>query len=328
MDVRAALAARGSRAQGLVTKAQLRVEGVSEGALLRAVARQDVIRVHRAVYALEPLPVRPRFLVTDTGVSAAYVAHVRAVLLSLGVTATARGRTAAALLGWAMLVEPARTLDVAVPHGRSSVALLVTRVEQRRRLARISWEALPGTDALWVTSALQTAVDCALRLPMLEAVVVCDSALRRGDVTTDELGTLVGRLPGVRDARRLQRVVELADGRSGSVLESVQRVQLVLGGIDGFDLQVIVRDCPELRVDFCFRAAGLVVEVDGARWHQDPARDQARDNALAALGWRVLRFSWAQVVREPERMLARVREALAVGGPSFHLRGGAEAPAA
>lgn len=319
---------RGLRAQGLVTKAQLRADGVSEGGLLRAVACKDVLRVQPAVYALEPLPVRPRFLVTDTGVAAAYVAHVRAVLLSLGATATARGRTAAALLGWAMLVEPTRTLDVAVPHGRSSVRLPLAQAEQRRRLARISQAVLPGTDPIWVTSALQTAVDCALRLPLLEAVVLCDSGLRNAALDRDDLEVLVGRLPGVRDARRLRRVVELADGRSGSVLESVQRVQLVLGGIDGFDLQIVVRDDPTLRVDFCFRAAGLVVEVDGARWHQDPARDQARDNALAALGWRVLRFTWAQVVHESEQVLARVREALAAGGPSFHLLGGVEAAAA
>jgi len=54
----------------------------------------------------------------------------------------------------------------------------------------------------------------------------------------------------------------------------------------------------------------LVIETDGARWHPDPPRDQARDNALAARGWRVLRFTWAEVVHEPELVLELLREAL------------------
>ena len=66
-----------------------------------------------------------------------------------------------------------------------------------------------------------------------------------------------------------------------------------------------------MRVDFCFEDAGLVVEVDGAKWHQDVGRDRARDNALAVLGWRVLRFAWVEVVHEPAGVLAQVVEALA-----------------
>jgi len=42
-------------------------------------------------------------------------------------------------------------------------------------------------------------------------------------------------------------------------------------------------------VDFCCREARLVVEVDGSQ-HAGSARDQVRDAALAARGYRVLRF--------------------------------------
>lgn len=104
-------------------------------------------------------------------------------------------------------------------------------------------------------------------------------------------------------------MVELADPSTGSVLESVLRVQLVMSGITGFLTQVVPG--PALRVDFSSPAASLVVEVDGQRWHRDPGRDQARDNALALLGWRVLRLSWAQVVHGPEQAVADVRAALA-----------------
>jgi very-short-patch-repair endonuclease len=102
------------------------------------------------------------------------------------------------------------------------------------------------------------------------------------------------------------------------VLESVQRVRMVLAGIDGFATQVVLCTTPVLRVDFCFAAARLVVEVDGARWHPDPARDQRRDNVLAALGWRVLRFTWSEVVHDSARVLDTVRAALEAGCSTVH----------
>ena len=81
-----------------------------------------------------------------------------------------------------------------------------------------------------------------------------------------------------------------------------------------------------MRVDFCFEGARLVVEVDGARWHRAARRDQDRDNQLAAAGWRVLRFSWHEVVREPDEVLRTLRAAL--GGCGAVQSGGLRADAA
>jgi dephospho-CoA kinase len=70
-----------------------------------------------------------------------------------------------------------------------------------------------------------------------------------------------------------------------------------------------------------------VVEVDGRRWHPDPAVDRERDNRLAELGWRVLRFTWADVVHRPEVVVAAVRAALAAGTQNIQA-GAAVLPAA
>jgi very-short-patch-repair endonuclease len=105
------------------------------------------------------------------------------------------------------------------------------------------------------------------------------------------------------------------------VLESVQRVRMVLAGLDGFATQVVLRAAPALRVDFCFPDARLVVEVDGARWHPEPQRDQQRDNVLAALGWRVLRFTWNEVVHDSAGVLVTVQAAL----DTIHLAGASAA---
>lgn len=330
MDVAAVVADEGMHSQGVVGTAQLRRAGVSRSQLSRAVAAGAVVRVRAGVYALAGLSPLPRFVVTDVGVDPSYVAHVRAVLLGLGDSATACGRTAAALHGWGLLVEPSRTVEVAVPHGRSSAGGRFVRAVQRRTAAGHRRVILPDTDPVWTTTPVQTVIDCALDLPLLQAVVLCDSALRARDVTVEELVRAAGRLGGVRHARRLRRVLELCDPDSGSVLESVLRVRMLRAGVDGFRSQVVVCDRPgqHVRVDFCFAAAGLVVETDGARWHQDPARDRVRDNALAVLGWRVLRYTWAEVLHEADRVLAEIVDAVACATPSFHLEGDADCAAA
>lgn len=326
MDVAATIGDLGRISQGLVTSAQLVKAGVRRSALSQARKDGHVVRVRRGVYALADLPSLPRHLVTDKGVAAAYVAHVRAVLLGLGRNAAAGGRTAAALYGWGLLVEP-RLVEVVLPHGWDLQAKGV-RARQRRSAARSRVRVLPGTLRLRMTTPVQTVIDCALELSLLEAVVVCDSALRSRAVTVEELRRAAGHLPGVRAARQLRQVLELCDPLSGSVLESVLRVRLVLAGIDGFTTQAVLATTPrQVRVDFCFPEASLVIETDGARWHTDVARDQARDNGLAVLGWRVLRVTWAQVLHEPEQVLADIRAALAAT-PTVHLASDARQVAA
>jgi very-short-patch-repair endonuclease len=84
---------------------------------------------------------------------------------------------------------------------------------------------------------------------------------------------------------------------SGGQLGASFRRQLVLGGAIA---------------DFACPSARLVVEVDGATHGLASARraDARRDRKLAALGWRVLRVSAAELRSEPHTVVARVREAL------------------
>src|SRR5688500_13958144 len=106
MDIPELIRQLGTSTQGLVTTARLTAAGASRGDLGRPAARGVVVRVQRGVYALADLPALPRHLVTDTGAAPEYVALVRASLLSIGLGAAACCRTAAALRGWALLVEP------------------------------------------------------------------------------------------------------------------------------------------------------------------------------------------------------------------------------
>ena len=69
------------------------------------------------------------------------------------------------------------------------------------------------------------------------------------------------------------------------------------------------------RVDFLV-GTKLVIEIDGAEYHTDPAKfedDRRRDAALSRLGYRVLRFSYRQVMYGWAEVEAAVIAAIARG---------------
>jgi very-short-patch-repair endonuclease len=67
------------------------------------------------------------------------------------------------------------------------------------------------------------------------------------------------------------------------------------------------------RVDFAYPEVLLAIEVDGFSVHGTPRAFQAdleRQNRLVAAGWTVLRFTWLDVVRRPEWVVAQIRAVL------------------
>ena len=53
-----------------------------------------------------------------------------------------------------------------------------------------------------------------------------------------------------------------------------------------------------IHADFAYPHARLLIELDGYAYHMDRAafeKDRERDNDLQAIGWRVLRFTWAKL---------------------------------
>lgn len=67
------------------------------------------------------------------------------------------------------------------------------------------------------------------------------------------------------------------------------------------------------RIDLCYPQALLAIEADGFAAHGGRSAfedDRARQNDLVLAGWRVLRFTWRQICREPEWVVDQVRAAL------------------
>lgn len=52
--------------------------------------------------------------------------------------------------------------------------------------------------------------------------------------------------------------------------------------------------------DFANPVAGVVIECDGEKWHQDSAKDKARQSQIEALGWTVYRIGGRQCL-EPDQ---------------------------
>ena len=60
----------------------------------------------------------------------------------------------------------------------------------------------------------------------------------------------------------------------------------------------------------------LAIELDGREYHDEPDalyRDRSKANAATLDGWRVLRFTWFDVMKRPDWVVATVRAALARG---------------
>lgn len=116
--------------------------------------------------------------------------------------------------------------------------------------------------------------------------------------------------------RRLRRWLARVDRRAASITESITRVRL--NGLGLFPrLQVKISGVGN--VDFLIGTA-LVIEVDGFAYHSDPEdfeNDGRRDARLSIRGYRVLRFSYKQVMEHWSEVKAAILAAIARGD---HLR--------
>lgn len=67
------------------------------------------------------------------------------------------------------------------------------------------------------------------------------------------------------------------------------------------------------RVDLAFAEHRLVIEGDSRRWHtlaNSFEIDRLRDNTAQLAGWRILRFTWAEITERPERVVSTIARAL------------------
>jgi very-short-patch-repair endonuclease len=139
-----------------------------------------------------------------------------------------------------------------------------------------------------------------------EALVSIDSALHQGRTS---VAAVARALPATAPAGR-RLLLRLADGRAASVPETLARLALRASGLR-VEVGVPITDVGfvDLLVD-----GRVVVELDGFAYHsgrKEFAADRRRDRELVARGFLVLRFTYADAVDDPTRVVDAVRAALA-----------------
>jgi len=203
------------------------------------------------------------------------------------------GRTAAWLHGLeASLADPIEV--VAPPDGRVQTrAGLAVRPDALRSNDIVIRKGMP------TTSITRTLTDLSSRLPLVEVVLLVEAGLR---------------------GRRLKRsavparIVELADPRAESPMETRLRLLLVLAGLPTPELQRELHDEAGHfvgRADLYYPRNRLVIEYDGSVHRDSLADDDRRQNRLVGAGFRLLRFTARDVMRTPDRLVSQVRSAIA-----------------
>jgi hypothetical protein len=169
-----------------------------------------------------------------------------------------------------------------------------------------------------VTTAARTVADLARTLPFIDAVVVADSALHTEKAAKPELRQVLDACAGWPGVRQARRVVSFADERAGSALESAARVVFDEFGLDPPELQVTIHlPAHAFLVDFFWCAHQVIVEADGLAKYaadKDLIAQFQRDRLLRDAGYKVVHFTWRELFKTPELVIARIRQAFASPG--------------
>ncbi|HEX5996493.1 MAG TPA: hypothetical protein VFY84_15240 [Jiangellales bacterium] len=270
---------------GVATWAQLKPY-VTERQLAAAIGSGHVKRVGHGVYRLS-------WGQPDYGIAAA----LRGTLSHL---------SAARHHGLSLIRDPAETY-VTVRPNRSGI--------KPPKDVRVFYRNIPPERTSGgVTDLVRTVLDCARDCPIPDALAIADSALRDFRLDHGELRAAAARLRG-RHCQRVRQIVEWADPRAASVMESALRGLLCEAGLPIFEpqLPIKVSNGETWHPDLGHAASRTVIEAESLLNHGAPTRleiDTQRYDEFAAAGYLVLRFTWRQITGRPEWVVDMVRSAL------------------
>lgn len=288
-----------------MTREQLLASGTSRTQIETSVAHGSLVRISRGVYVRGE--VADKYLRLQDGER---LLRTIAALAVSGPAAVISHQSAALLHRIDLLGRPSPKVTVtgSPDHGWRS------RPWIHLHAAQLPADHVTTSPGFPLTTAARTVIDLARELDFRSGVVAADSALHRKLTTKDELCSVLAACPQWRGVRRAAEVVEFADKRAESPLESIARVVFRDCGLPPPDLQVWLGGVvePVGRVDFYWKRYRTVAEVDGDLKYKDPARAKAqlkRDALLRADGYEVVHFDWQEVTGSPDYVAARVREA-------------------
>jgi hypothetical protein len=193
------------------------------------------------------------------------------------------GLTAAWLHG--LDVDPLHPVEVTVP----TCSGVRSRMNLAVRHCHLASSDVATKRELRVTVPSRTFAELKRRLSRTEFLVLADAAIRL----------------------RLGHFDELAEPAE-SPMETRLRWLLLDAGLPRPHVQVDLRDHDGRfvgRADLCYPEHRLAIEYDGANHRERLVDDNRRQNLMLAAGYQLLRFTAADLMQSPDRVVAQVRRA-------------------
>ena len=296
------LAERAARCHGVFTRRDALECGLAESTLRYGVAAGRFLRVWPGVYAFAGSPDSPR-------------QRLAAAVASIPGLSALSHHTAAEV--WGLTDRGIRSTDV-LTRRWDRVQRPGVKVHESRDLVA---EDIVLHEGLPVTTPARTVVDLGATNPWLVETAL-EAGVRKGLLTLHEVERFVDRVArrgrrGVGVIRPLLDSRKQWDGATESALEDLFRKTVAEMGLPSPATQYVVRDDGDefvCRADFAYPRQRVLIELDSEAHHLDRItfrRDRAKQNRAVVLGWTVLRFTWWDLMHDPYRAGAQIRDALA-----------------
>jgi predicted transcriptional regulator of viral defense system len=292
----AALATLAGRQHGVVARRQLRALGLGDDAIDLRLRRGRLHTVHRGVYAVGH---------AITSREGTFMAAVLA-----GGDAVLSHRSAAAL--WGVIAAERQDVEISVPRA------LRPRPRLEIHQARLPADEVTTHRSIPVTTPARTLYDLASVLPPHRLERAATEAEIRRLTSPTSLEALVARYPrraGNAAIRGLLATQAIGRYRTRRELEARFLAFLDEAGLPRPQINATVElPCRPREVDCLWEDRRLVAELDGFATHGTRSafeEDRARDRALQAAGYRVVRITWRQLHAERATIAAQLRALLA-----------------
>jgi len=298
------IAERTQRQLGLITRTDLDALGINGSHVQRRIDRGILVPVGRRHYRLAGAP-RTR--------------HQAVLAACLATGGWASHRTAAALhgLGRFSLGEP---IELTVRERTRSKRSRLALVHVTTTLTDDDVTVVDGIPTVTVARALFGLASLVPQISQRQLGTIIDVAIRDGQASDRWLWWRLeelrrsGRNGVSAFERALLERIEVGATESWLERETLELIRSAGLPLPQCQRKIRTRGAFVARVDFLYEHARIVIEVDGHRSHstrEQLAADAARANELQLAGYVVLRFTYDDVVRRRDHVIATIRAALA-----------------
>ena len=299
---------------GVFRREDLQPWGVDPGVVRTLVARRHWVRLRHGVYS--------DAATLQSAIRNPHEKHrldCAAAIAALPLPAFAFGPTAAVVHGLPLERGVLGDVQLVRPRG-TDVRALSRRVTPKPTLpgTRVRTHDLAHSDVLTISgiptvsrdlSALSTAAASSSDW----AIVVLDAVAWGRPDAVEALSRLAADWPYLRGIGTVRAALPHVRSGAQTPLESLSRVRFVAAGLPEPELQFPLFDRRGLigYADVAWPGLGVIGEADGLLKYtsrEDLISEKLREDRIRALGWIVIRWTWLELMRDPQAIVNRIRQ--------------------